>query len=210
MKTTRSTGLRGSSRFAYTLLELLAVMAIMALLLAVLVPSLAGINESNNISRAGQLFTDQVSLARQIASARNITVEVRCIQIPVRSAYGYTAIQLWSSSGTTASPLSRLQTLPDGIVIGQDTTKVSSLFASYQSTGTMPVGGPDSGDTYVSFTIHPSGTLGPLSTTSVTPNMSNLVVGIVPARYAQNTTLPVNYMLVQLNPITAATAAYRP
>lgn len=199
-----------ATRHSYTLLELLAVMAIMALLLALIVPSMAGINESNNIVRGGQLLADQVGLARQMASSRNITVEVRCINIPIRSQNGYSAIQLWSPGGTNSVPVSRMQTLPDGIAISQDTTKVSSLFASYQLSGIMPVGSPASGDNYVSFTINPSGMVGPLLATASTPNMTALNIGVVPARFALNTTLPANYMLVQLNPITAATLTYRP
>jgi uncharacterized protein (TIGR02596 family) len=211
MNTARTKHSGASRRLGYTLLELLAVMTIMAVLLAILVPSISGINESNNISRGGQLFADQIELARQISSSRNITVEVRCINIPSRSANGYSAIQLWSPGGATSIPVSRLQTLPDGIAISQDTTKVSSLFSSYQMSGTMPTtGGPASGDAYVSFTINPSGMVGPLLTTGAAPNMTALTVGVLPARFAANTTLPVNYMLIQLNPITAATLNYRP
>jgi uncharacterized protein (TIGR02596 family) len=201
-----------SARHAYTLLELLAVMAIMALLLAILVPSLSGINESNNIVRGGQLFADQVGLARQVASSRNITIEVRCINIPIRSQYGYSGIQLWSPGGANSVPITRMQTLPDGIVISPDTTAVSSLFASYLLSGVMPAGSPAAGDNYVSFTINPSGMVGPLLTTTTAPNMTGLYIGVVPKRYAQLTALPANanYMLVQLNPITAATLTYRP
>jgi uncharacterized protein (TIGR02596 family) len=210
MNTARPNFPASSARRGYTLLELLAVMAIMALLLAMLVPSMAGINESNNIIRGGQLLADQVGLARQVASARNITVEVRCIKIPIRSQYGYTAIQLWTPGGASSIPVSRMQTLPDGIAISQDTTTVSSLFANYVLNGTMPAGSPSVGDNYVSFTINPSGMVGPMSTTSVAPNMTALNIGVMPARFAQNTTLPVNYMLVQLNPITGAAITYRP
>jgi len=177
----------------------------------VLVPSMAGINESNNIARGGQLFADQVTLARQIASARNITVEVRCVNIPVRSANGYSAIQLWSPGGSTSIPVSRLQNLPDGVAISQDPTKISSLFQSFQLSGDMPPGSPASGDAYVSFTINPSGMVGPLPTTgATTPNMTTLTVGVLADRFAGNSTLPANYMLVQVNPITAATVTYRP
>jgi uncharacterized protein (TIGR02596 family) len=198
------------ARDAYTLLELLTVMAIMALLLALLVPSMAGINESNNIIRGGQLFADQVGLARQMASSRNITIEVRCITIPVRSQYGYTAIQLWSPGGASSIPVSRMQTLPDGIAISQDPTTISSLFANYQMSGTMPAGSTAVGDNYVSFTINPSGMVGPVPQKGTAPNMTALNVGVLAARFAQSTTLPVNYMLVQLNPVTAAALTYRP
>lgn len=180
----------------------------MAILLAVTVPSIAGINESLNISQGGQLFADQVALARQNASARNITIEVRCIKVPSRSANGYSAIQLWSSSSGTATPVSRVQNLPDGIAISQDTALLSTLFQSYISTGLMPAGGALANDAYVSFTINPSGMVGPL--TGAPPNMTTLSVTVVPARHATDATLPSNYMIIQLNPLTAATLTYRP
>lgn len=218
------------ARRAFTLVELLAVMGIMAILLAVTVPSIAGINESLNISQGGQLFADQVALARQNASARNITIEVRCINVPHRSAdgtvippivYGYSAIQLWTLSNGTFVPVSRVQNLPDGIVIS-DKNALSSLFNVYNSpqdanhdpTGLMPAGGPLAKDTYVSFTINPSGMMGVLPTSGPSagtpPNMTDVSVTVVPARHATDATLPSNYMIIQLNPLTAATLAYRP
>jgi uncharacterized protein (TIGR02596 family) len=212
MNTARTKASGNPGNQGYTLLELLAVMAIMAILLAVMVPSISGLNESNNITRGGQVFADEITLARQIASSRNITVEVRCINIPTRSANGYTGLQLWSPGGATSIPVSRLQTMPDGIAISQDKTTVSSLFSSYQMNGVMPAGSPASGDSYWSFTINPSGMVGPLPTSGVNiaPDMSTLTVGVLPARYAANTALPANYVLIQINPVTAATVNYRP
>jgi uncharacterized protein (TIGR02596 family) len=201
-------------RRGYTLIELLTVMAIMGILLVATLPSIEGLNRSANITQAGQFFADQVSLARQLSSARNITVEVRCIKVPSRSAKGYTALQLWGPGNTvpvTQVPLSRLQTLPDGIAISENTSTNSTLFGAYSSTGMMPTGtGSAAGDTYVSFTINPSGMVGPLTSSTVEPSMSMLSVCILPEGNATDAALPKNYMLVQLNPLTAATTSYRP
>jgi len=195
-------------RRGYTLVELMAVMAIMALLLAVTIPSIEGVNLGAGITQGGQLFSDQVSLARQLASARSITVEVRCIRVPARSATGYTALQLWSPA--SSMPISRMVNLPDGVAISQDTTKVSPLFASFPSTGVMPTGGATAGDAYVAFTINPSGMVGPFAKTGTEPTMTTTSVGIVPVAHAADTALPTNYALVQLNPVTGATVTYRP
>lgn len=208
MKANRSTPFGRLAQRAFTLVELLAVMGIMAILLAVTVPSLAGINESLNITQGGQLVADQIALARQISSSRNITVEVRFINSNGSTAVGYYAVQLWSSSNGTAAPVSRVQKLPDGIAVSQDTNLLSTLFQSYKDSGKMPTDGPLSGDDYVSFTVNPSGMLGPLGGTP--PNMTALSIGVVPARHAADAALPSNYLLVQLNPLTAATLIYRP
>lgn len=195
-------------RGGFTLIELITVMAIMALLLAVTVPSIEGLNLGAGISQGGQLFTDEVSLARQMASARNITVQLRCIKVPTRGKNGYTAMQLWAPTSGTA--ISRLATMPEGIAISQDTTRVSPLFATFSSTGVMATGGPVAGDTYVAFTINPSGMVGPVTTTGTEPTMTATSVGVVAVSHAADTTLPTNYVIIQLNPLTAATVAYRP
>lgn len=207
---------RGAARLrgGYSLVELMAVMAVMAILLAVTVPSIEGFNMSAGLNDGGQVFTDEVALARQSASTRNITVEVRCIKMPARSSTGYTGLQLWSPA--SAAPLSRLVVLPDGIAISEDTTKISTLFNTYPSTGSMPDGSSLAGKSYVAFTINPSGMVGPLvvptqaAPNPLPPNMALTCVGIVPARLAANASLPANYVLVQLNPLTAATVVYRP
>ena len=208
------TNFQARGKRAFTLIELLAVMAIMGILLAVVVPSISGVNESNNINQGGQTFADQVSLARQIASADNITVEVRCLQLlplPPLPASGYTGILLWSPSRSAA--VSRLVKLPNGIAISQDKTTFSTLFGSFTSSGTMLL--PGGTTSYVSFTVNPTGMVGPLnlaSTADVPPNMHQMTVAILPARSASATSLASvkNYALVQVNPITAATLIYRP
>jgi prepilin-type N-terminal cleavage/methylation domain-containing protein len=201
----------GRPRSAYSLLELLTVMVIMAILSAGILASISGFMDSTNISQGGQAFQDQLNLARQIASAQNIIVEVRCLKLlplPQAPASGYTGILLWSP--TRGVPLTRVIRLPAAIAISQDTTTFSTLFGTYISSGTMALSTGAAG--YVSFTINPSGMLGPLQSTASAPNMRSTTVGIVPARLASANSLSAvhNYMLVQVNPITGATLAYRP
>ncbi len=211
MKSHPNVDFAAPSQKGFTLVELLCVMAIMALLLAVTLPSIEGMNLSMGVGQGGQLFADEVALARQTASARNITVEVRCIKVRSRSEIGYTAIQLWSKA--TNSPVSRVMTLPEGVAISEDTTNISTLFSTYTQPSplpTMPTGGPLAGYSYISFTISPSGMVGPLSATTAVPSMTLTSVGVLPVTKASAAALPKNYVLVQLNPLTAVTSAYRP
>jgi uncharacterized protein (TIGR02596 family) len=250
MKTTSLSAWKRTPGF--TILELLAVMAIMGILLAVTVPSISGMMQSNNISSAGQTVSDQVNLARQTASAQNITVDVICMQLPgshFPQTGGFNAIQLWAPSRgpistTTGLPtgqaVGRIINLPDGVVISQDTTKFSTLFATYprptqatQPPALLPNGvSPATSGTiptpaaatplYVYFSINPNGLVGPLYTATGTdgiassettaPNMPTMAIAVVPAHSATATTLTAvpNYIIIQVNPITAATLIYRP
>jgi uncharacterized protein (TIGR02596 family) len=240
MKTIHLLSARGRTR-GFTLLELLVVMAIMGILLALTVPSISGMMQSNNISSAGQTVADQINLARQKASAEDITVDVLFMQLPggnFPQTGGFNAMQLWSP--TRGMAVGRIVKLPDGIVVSQDTTRFSTLFATYvrpAKTTQPPVLLPNgvapataasipapaaNAPVYVYFSINPSGMVGPLytgaadngvnTTETAAPNMTTNAIGIVPAHSALATTLTAvpNYVIVQINPITAAALIYRP
>jgi len=200
-------------RFAsgFTLLELLAVMAIMGILLAAIVPLISGIMESTNITSGGQMVADEINQARQLASAKDTVVEVCFLQLTPQPAQptGYNYLLLWSPA--TSSALSRVIKLPDGVCVSQDTNTFSTLFNSYAANGNMNL--PAGPAKYVAFTINPTGLLGPIAKNGAEPNMTKLTIGVLPVREATTaalTALVHNYVLVQVNPITAATLIYRP
>jgi uncharacterized protein (TIGR02596 family) len=194
--------LRGfRSRRAFSLVELLAVIGLMLLMLSLAVRPIASLMESSRITDAGQLVVDQISLARQIASARNCPVEVRLIRMGSSSSACYDAIQLWSVQ-STPSAMARLVPLPQNIAI-VDNPAISGFFALSPVTSTMNVPSNASAR-YVAFQVAPSGLVTPKSA------MSSLFFTVLASRYASASTLPSNYVIVQINPNTGSPSAFRP
>ena len=105
---------------SFTLVELLVVLAIVAIITAATIPAITSVVEGNNISRAGQQVADQINLARQIASAKNTTVEMRIFKLSGASTPGYTEIQLGTNSSTGLwVPLNRAAVLPGKVAISE-------------------------------------------------------------------------------------------
>ncbi len=209
-------------------MELLVVLAIIAILTAASTSAFQSVLQSSNLSQAGQTLTEEINLARQIASARNTTVEVRLIklaQVQNPSATGYNAIQLFrpptpseTEAGATAMvALAQRVILPSSVVISQDSSNYSQLLfeAALNPTAMTVPGGSAS---YAAFHIMPSGLVqvmnGIIPIQSTT--MSALYLSLVPAIYGQTSTAPgsagapANYFLVQINPNTGTTSVYRP
>ncbi len=85
------------------------------------------------------------------------------------------------------------------------------------SSGSMPPGSNVPG-TFVAFTIRPDGNVvvpNPPTEATTATNAALLsepsyFLTLLPVRYDTNSTLPQNYVLVQVNPDTASTKVFRP
>jgi uncharacterized protein (TIGR02596 family) len=198
---------RGAERSpAFTLVELLVVISIMALMTALVVPAVTSMLDGANLAQGGTIVNDQIALARQIASARNSTVEVRLIKIP--PAPGYRALQLWvSGSGSAQVPVGKVVSFPQSVAISQDGTVLSKMLASLIVSGTMTAGVTQNA-TYVSFSLRPSGEVVPVVTGSSA--RAGLYLTVVPARLASATSPPPNYATIQLNPDSGSVQLFRP
>jgi uncharacterized protein (TIGR02596 family) len=210
----------------FTLVELLAVVTIMGLLSAATLPAIQSVLQSTSITQGGQTLVEQINLARQIASTRNTTVQVRLIklaQVQNPSATGYNAIQLWGtpSGNNQAIPLGHMVILPPSVVISEDTTNYSKLLAEASVPAlplpTLQVAAGVASYTY--FSVTPSGMI-PVSNLAAgeTSEMTGAYLSLVPAHYGNSSTLPTpgvtsaqsNYLIVQMNPNTGSTLVYRP
>jgi uncharacterized protein (TIGR02596 family) len=211
----RSLGAAGG----FTLVELITVLAILVLLAALSVPAVVSLQQSDNLSSAGQIVASQINLARQLAATTNRSVQVRLIQVPSLAPNGYCAIQIWNAnltgatgSGSTIAPtigwtaVSRLAFLPQTAIAAYSSSANLSelLSAANIVTGQMPTGGATSNANYYAFQISPAGL--------VTPSLaiSSSYLSIVPARNGSGASIPANYVSIQIDPQTATALVYRP
>lgn len=200
-----------SNRRGFSLTELLVVIAIMSILLATSMPSMNSLLENNNITQGGQLVADQFSVARQLASVRNRTVEVRLLRRTqtTSSSTRYSAIQIWAPNATTGTMTAagRMIALPQNIVISEDNS--FSPFLQKMTSGTMPsTAGTLANTAYRAFRIRPNGIIEPVPGT--TTDRSQLFFTVVNTKYATASNLPANYATVQINPDTGSTQIFRP
>ncbi len=211
------------------MVELLVVLAIVAILTATSMPALQSVLQGANLTQAGQTLTEEINVARQIASTRNTTVEVRLIQLAQMqnpSATGYNAIQLFrpptayetpAAGSNNMMPVSKLMILPALVVVSQDTTNYSHLLSG-AAPYPVPMAVPGGQASYVAFHFMASGLVQVMNGATSVPSstMSGLYLSAVPAIYGNKSGLPgssgapSNYVLVQINPNTGNTLVYRP
>lgn len=186
---------------AFSMTELLVAMSIAVLLMSAAVPSVVTLLESNELVRSGQTVVDQIRVARQIASSRNLPVEVRLIKTTSTDP-GYTAVQLWTSQLSGTNAVSRLTPLSKAMAISENPAVSDMLSGLSTQTMSTPL---NSKASYVAFTVRPSGQVSP------TLSMSGLCLTVVSSHYAKKTdSLPLNYVIVQINPSTGSSLVYRP
>ena len=207
---------------------MLTVITIIGLLLGLVVPAVRSVSESGNLTRGGQLVNDQISLARQMATARNITVEVRLFKT-ANSAVGYTAIQLWVSRQTppaaaimvpidkaylTANgnrdfgehkPLADSDRAPgsnNNAAAGEHATRRTDVEQLVRCFPSQAAGFRHAHRQQHCGDCHESGSI-----------MSGVYLTVVPSRFAGPTLpspAPTNYVTVQINPYTGTPLVYRP
>jgi len=106
---------------AFSLIELLVVVAIIGLLMTAAVPALNSVLENGRLTQAAATLVNQLTQARQRASAENKNITLRFIRKDASSPYD--RIQLVSlDSANNATPVTRLTTLPIQTAIASDTT----------------------------------------------------------------------------------------
>jgi len=191
---------------AFSLVELLVVIAIMALLATLTVPAFQSITLGSSLARGGQIVADQLALARQMAVSRNSQVQVRLIWLK-NNPPGYQAIQLWGQGATPAEhvPLSQLVPLPEGISLAA-TASLSPLLndsSLVTISGRAAFGGRGLLD-YRGFRFKAGGR------TDLPYNASNAFLTVVATRDADKTSLPENYSLVQVDPVSGRVKTFRP
>ena len=210
---------RQASCSGFSLLELLVVMAIMGIMLYQTVPAISSLQESNNLTFAGQSVIDTFAVARQYAASRNQSVSIRFITSSASTTLGYKGydvVQIWKTDPVTLLPVAseRMIRFPTGIEISSDAT-LSPLVAAgggglVGTSSNMPAG--SIAGSYVQFSVRPDGNIVVSNppTGEAAARQPRYFLTLLPPRYDSSSALPKNYITVQVNPDTANTSVFRP
>jgi len=199
--------------------ELLVVVAIIGILAALAMGGLSNTIRSSKLTNTAQRVADQINMARQIAASRNVPVEVRIYCLPyfgktTGGAYLYRGIQLYTN---TTSPVSRPFLFPERVVARQ-TAMLQNGMTLYPFSG-PPCSTTDWGDFkrsgygFQSFLINPTG----ICSSGGSNTVNNYNNWFIIQNWEQDspcggstTTLPQNYAVVRVDPITAKATILRP
>ena len=182
---------------AFSLVELLVVIAIIGLLAVLTVPAWNGIADGQRLTSASQSLSDGLRLARQLALAKSTPVEFRLYKVlpsdgvsPSYCAYAFSQI---TDSGIT-NQLSKLTYFSKGTSL--------STAGNYSTLLTNGPGIDASSRAYNSFKFRPDGS------TDLAPS-SRWYATLVRDREATNSTLPPNYITIQIDPLNGNVWFYR-
>lgn len=183
----------GRSIGGFTLVELLAALAIMGVVALEAVPMVQSILDAQNLQAGSQVVRNELELARQNAVTKNRPVECRLYALN----NGYYA--LGAVYDGTETPVTKIVPLPSNVII----TNNEAFSTLQQATGTSS--STDSrGRKYLAFRFRADGStpLDPASTYTMT---------LFVAKNGEPTTqLPVNFVTLQMDPVTGKTKAFQP
>lgn len=199
---------------AFTLIELLMVIALIAIILAFVVPATNNILHGNDLTRAGQMVSDRLSLVRQMAIARNHKIEVRFYYYADPMSGSTTnalrAIQSFEmDTATSFVALEKVQQLPSGIIIDSGTT-LSSIVPSPTSFSLGTSAGmpsiPRANYNYSYFAVHflPNGSTDLLPTSDWFLTLHELNKGDNLKKP------PPNYITIDIDPVGGSLKTFRP
>ncbi len=189
----------------FSLIELLVVVAIISLLAVLAMPSLSSALTASKLNSASQMVADSIALARQEAVTKDRDVQVRFYKITTGPFQGWRALQVirveQTSSGSTLVPVTKVTTLPDGMIVSPAATLSPLLTAdsTVQGTVNLPIYGNTS---YSGFYFLPSGSI---------ENVLNSGNNFLTLQSVTATgSPPPNYSAIQINPVTGKVTTYRP
>jgi len=186
----------------FSLIELLVVVAIVVILAAVTVPATSSALRGASLNQAGQLVSDQLSVARQEAVSKSQDVEVRFYRMTNGLVSGWKGLRIvrieQTPTGPVTNPVGRFVSLPDSVMISESSSLSPLMMNATAQSENMGSRGQLS---YRAFRFRPNGGLevGVGSNNFVTlVNMQD--IGASPA----------NFYTIQINPLSGKATVYRP
>lgn len=140
---------RTLSRLAFSLTELLVVIAIIALLAALVVPAMGRLGGAYSLTRQGQLLSDQIVLARQMATSRNRNIEVLLTQ--TNSNW---SVQLWQmdTAGGVAVAAGKRIPFPENVILNTSRSPLISNALRFHPNGRL-AGQIDNSNNYLTLQL---------------------------------------------------------
>jgi len=200
---------RRQAHSGFSLLELLVVVAIIALLTALVTPAVQSVTGGLDITRAADLVSTYIGIARQTAVTRNRNTEVRFYFL--KDSFGVErcrALQIFlqKDDGSGWDAFGRIQKLPDSICIDSGSELSPLIGRQTKKAGSDSLPGVGTGYQYVVITYRPDGTAKPI-TGNTTDNFITLRLSRLDDPL---TTLPDNYATIQIIPVTGQVRTFRP
>ncbi len=187
-------------------MELLVVVGIIALLAVAAIPAMNEMVMAGRLASGGRLLIDEITFARQTALSRNLPVELRLYQMPAHNRQdggpttwrGFQVFEI-TSSGEKAIGNPKYLTAPVIMLANDDK---SPLLNQTLETPKADLGNISKANVrYAVLRFSPSGMANVTNAnnfvTLVQENKSDLSNGV-------------NFVTVQVNPITGAARSYRP
>ena len=201
---------------AFTILELLVVISIVVLLSVFALNAFNQTLSGSRLASTAQQVSDAMGLARSIALARNIPVQIRFYKLPISGPGGaattaYRGLQIFTCELAATNTVTKPYLFPEPIVTSADTKK-SSLFSISEITPgpSDPQRISGAAYTYVPVTFGADGRIQSAANGSLTSTNEWYVTIETQRDLNSDTTWPNNYATVKINPVTGNTKIFQP
>jgi prepilin-type N-terminal cleavage/methylation domain-containing protein len=210
------------SRRAFTLIELLVVLAIIAILAVLSLPALSSMNQSGNLTAAGNDLADLAALAHDYAASHNVMtalIGVKAGPATLPSSEQYRAFIVVAGALTpgnpptwSPAPVTKWLLLPASVTMASSTGALATIKSyntfltitgdQYPPNPSLSLGGVNITGGYTWQTFFPDGHMD-TSASSVT-----LLLVTTPNKAA--TSVPKDYYELIFNPMTGTVKINRP
>lgn len=187
---------------AFSLVELLVVMAVIAILAALLAPAFGSMLEGLRLTSGAGSLTSALRSARQTAISQASRVEFRLFKTdrdsdPASSGYIAYGVYRIGKDGVGVAT-QRAEFLPTEVAVA-DSPALSPFFSA--QTGSKE-NVPRFGNDYAKITFRSDG--------SADLPVDDSALTIVPARHQEDSSLPKNYVILKVTPLTGQVSTFQP